>query len=260
MSLTLADGSVLVLDSLQEGVIARQNGTDITLKEGKLSYGSSQSTGEETTYNTMSTPKGRQFKVSLPDGTQAWLNAASSIRYPTAFKGNERKVEIQGEVFFEVARNASMPFIVNVDNRSEVKVLGTSFNVNAYENENSINTTLIEGSVQVMTKQQQKILRPGQRAEINSKTGLRVFDNTDIDKVIAWKNGYFNFNDADLYEVMRQLERWYDIKVVYEKNIKPVLFQGELQRKLSLSQILDAFKSMNVKFTLTDDKQLIIGQ
>jgi transmembrane sensor len=151
--LTLADGRQVVLDSLGNGVIAMQSGTEVVLQDGQLAYDPTESTSGEVAYNTMSTPKGRQFSLRLPDGTRVWLNAASSIRYPTTFVGTERKVELLGEAYFEVTKNINMPFRVNVNNRAQVEVLGTSFNVNAYEDEANISATLLEGSVKVAASQ-----------------------------------------------------------------------------------------------------------
>ncbi len=155
----------------------------------------------------MSTPRGRQFEITLPDGTHVWLNAASSIRYPTVFAGNERNVELDGEAYFEVVKNAKQPFVVNARNKAIIEVLGTSFNISAYENEKSLNTTLLDGSVKVNGT----ILKPGQQARVTEE--VRVIDQTDIDKVMAWQRGFFNSEGATLEEVMQQLERWYDIDV-----------------------------------------------
>ncbi len=258
--LTLADGTKMVLDSMGNGIIANQNGTQVVLEDGQLAYDPTAGKAAETVmYNTMSTPKGRQFKVTLPDGTRVWLNSASSIRYPTVFVGKERKVDIAGEVYFEVAQNIKMPFKVKVKDKAEILVLGTNFNINAYENESSIKTTLLKGSVKVNTNINAYTLSPGQQAQVTANDKVSIVENADIAKVMAWKNGYFNFNDADLYEVMRQLERWYDIQVVYAKPLRAVEFSGELQRSLSLSQVLEALQHMNIKFKIEESRRLIIG-
>jgi ferric-dicitrate binding protein FerR (iron transport regulator) len=253
--LTLADGSTVLLDSMKNGLVAQQGGAKARLVEGMLQY---EGRGQEQLFNTMSTPKGRQFRLTLPDGTRVWLNSATAIRYPTAFTGNERKVEISGEAYFEVAKNVKMPFIVNVKDKISVQVLGTSFNINAYDNGNSSKTSLLEGSVQVNASGKKQTLTPGQQARIDAGNNIRLIENADLEKAVAWKNGYFNFNDEDIYEVMRQLERWYDIEVIYSKAIPPIEFRGKLPRDLSLQQMLGILGEMKVKFRLEQGRKLII--
>lgn len=262
--LTLADGRQVVLDSMGNGVIASQNGVLAMIKNGALVYDVASAADGEVLYNSMVTPKGHQFNVLLPDGTRAWLNAASSIRYPTVFVGNERKVEVTGEVFFEVKKNTQMPFRVNVNNRAEIVVLGTSFNVNAYENEEHIAATLLEGSVRVSqpaAANQPVMLKPGQQAQIGgeqlTQQGIEVITDTDIDKVMAWKNGLFNFEDATLEEVLRQLERWYDIEVIYEAKIPEVALMGKITRGVSLNGLLTALKKMGMHYRLNGRKLVV---
>lgn len=280
--LTLADGRKVVLDSLENGVIAIQNGANVLLKNGQLTYAVTGDGPREMSYNTMSTPEGRQFQLALPDGTQVWLNAASSIRYPTVFTGSERRVEVKGEVYFEVAKKTRMPFRVNVNQLAEVEVLGTSFNVNAYENEANIKTTLQEGSVRVLVgsmtllgtglpapdqksadsgvpDRAEAILKPGEQAQIHiskktSQLGpdaIKVIKNTDIEEVLAWKEGLFNFNGLTFEESMRQLERWYHIKVVYENNKVPnIRLGGKMTRGVSLNDLLKQLEKMGVRYKL----------
>ncbi len=264
--LTLADGSQIVLDSLNDGIIASQTGSQAVIRNGKLIY---DLTGEKTAdavYNTMSTPKGRQFSLVLPDGTKVWLNAASSIRYPTVFAGAERQVFLTGEAYFEVAGNTRMPFRVNANNKANVKVLGTQFNVNAYENEESLNTTLLEGAVAVdlsfdsssqSSVSRPVVLKPGQQAVAmvagKAQTGIRVVNNADISKVMAWKNGLFDFNGLSFEEIMRQLERWYNIEVVYENNKVPdKRLGGKMTRGVSLNDLLKQLGKMGVHYKLED--------
>lgn len=201
--LTLANGQQVVLDSLQNGLVASQNGAKVVLTNGQLTYDPAVNTPEEVVYNTMTTPKGRQFQLTLPDGTQVWLNSASSIRFPVTFTGKERRVEIKGEAYFEVAKNAQMPFRLDVGDKMEIEVLGTHFNVQAYDNDNTLKTTLLEGSVRVkaqpriqQTNRTTAILTPGQQAQINqtaaSEKGVSIVNDADIDQVMAWKNGHFN--------------------------------------------------------------------
>jgi transmembrane sensor len=257
--LTLADGRQLALDSLGNGIIATQGKTDIIIRNGQLIYNAGTNT-QEILYNTMTTAKGRQYQLVLPDGTKVWLNAASSINYPAAFTGDERNVSVTGEVYFEVARNKEKPFIVDVNKQSKVKVLGTSFNINAYTDEEDVKTTLLEGSVRIMhndaINDQYVILKPGQQAVVKQEN-IKVNTTIDTDETIAWKNGYFQFNETDLKTVLKQLQRWYDIEVVFEGNISNEKFIGQLPRNAPLSQILRVLAKTQVKFKI-EGKKLIV--
>jgi transmembrane sensor len=260
--LTLADGKQVVLDSLGNGVVADQNGTQVLLKEGTLAYESTAAKGE-VAYNTMTTPKGRQFKITLPDGTGVWLNAASSISYPTVFTGNERKVTVTGEVYFEVVKNPRMPFKVSVNNRAEIEVLGTHFNVNAYSNEPAVKTTLLEGSVKVVKretangKENAIILKPGQQAALEPHSPLTIDHSPDLEQVMAWKNGLFNFEGASFKEIMQQLERWYDIEVVYEKGIPDIEFEGKMTRDVPLNDLLKMLERSDIHFRIEGRKLIV---
>lgn len=267
--LTLADGREVVLDSLGNGVIAHQNGTSVTLSNGQLVYDPAKEISSGIQYNQMTTPKGRQFRVTLPDGTKVWLNAASSIRYPTAFAENERKVEVFGEACFEVAKDASKPFLVNVNNKAEIKVLGTFFNVNAYENEEAIYTTLLNGSIKVALPLSAQavgdgvILKPGQQARIGmnkKEVEVQVVNDEDVEKIMAWKSGLFNFEGAHLEEVMRQLERWYNIDVVYENGIPDIRFLGEMSRQIALADLLEILRRTEVDFRVEGRKLIVLNK
>jgi ferric-dicitrate binding protein FerR (iron transport regulator) len=210
--------------------------------------------------------------VVLPDGTKVWLNAASSLRYPTAFSGKKRQIAITGEAYFEVAKDKAKPFFIKINNEAVIEVLGTNFNVNAYEDEASINTTLLEGSIRVEALgtlrgrpagRNAVILQPGQQGQIaaGQKTGqrqIKVIKDADIEKVMAWKNGAFNFNNASLEEVMRQLERWYDIQVVYENGIPDIHFGGELSRGVSLADLIKALKDSEIHFRIEEGRRLVV--
>lgn len=254
--LTLADGSTVLLDTIQNGVISLQGGATAKVVNGTLFY---EGSGNEVVYNIMSIPKGRQFHITLPDGTQVWLNSASSIRYPTAFIGDERRVEITGEAYFEVARNKKKPFRVSVNNKAELEVLGTHFNVNAYDDEQNIAATLLEGSVAVASSDHSVVLKPGQQAQVTKdmKNDINVA-NADVDKVMAWKNGLFNFEDASLEQVMRQLSRWYDIEVIYEKGIPEIYFVGEMGRNMPLIDVLASLETTGVRFRLEGRKLIVL--
>ncbi|MGN6416013.1 MAG: FecR family protein [Pseudobacter sp.] len=256
--LTLGDGTQLSLDSVQNGVVALQGGAKAIVRDGQLIYDRN---GAETIYNTITTQVGRQYRMTLPDGTQVWLNAASSVRYPTVFKGNDRGIEITGEVYLEVAKQPGRPFIVNAGNTAKIEVLGTSFNVNAYENESSVNTTLIEGVVRVNGT----TIKPGQQAQIpigqsNASQRVNVINDAGIEQVMAWKNGFINFEGATFDAIMRQLERWYDVKVVYDNNIIPTTqLAGKMTRGVPLDGLLKNLEALGVHFRL-DGRKLIILQ
>lgn len=266
--LTLADGSRILLDTVGNGIVAHQSGAELSVEDGQLAYKKAGTAAPEETFNTLVTPRGRQYKIILPDGTTAWLNAASSIRFPTQFSKDVRRVDISGEVYFEAASvkkgGQLVPFVVNADNRFEVRVLGTQFNVNAYTDEPSLNTTLLEGKVAITMNrrggQQEIILRPGDQAaltmhgDIVEKMQVRP---ADIGKVMAWKNGVFDFEDARIDEVMRQLKRWYDIEVKYESGVPDIEFVGKMTRDIPLSGLLIALEKSNVHFRL-EGRTLIV--
>ena len=252
--LTLADGSTIVLDSLNNGVVANQQGVKAVLLNGELSYQESQ-TANTIVYNSMATPRGRQFQLVLPDGSHVWLNAQSSIRYPTTFTGKERRVDISGEVYFEVKKDEQKPFFVNVPGSIEVAVLGTDFNIKAYKDEPYLNTTLINGAVKVAGT----ILRPGYTAQIPaSQPGIIKVVSADTDQVLAWKNGAFYFDGATLQEVMRELSRWYDIEVVYEPGVPDTRFGGKISRDVNLAGLLRGLQATGVHFRIEQGRKLVV--
>ncbi len=261
--LTLADGRQVVLDSLQNGIIARQQGTRVVLGNGRLVYDAHASS--EASINSISTPNGRQYQVILPDGTKVWLNAASTLKYPTAFTGKERLVELAGEAYFEVtgrpaASGGKMPFIVKTS-RQQIRVVGTSFNVNAYQNEPSVKTTLLEGKVRVdgvADPSEGVDLLPGRQATTAGDGSTTVEENADLAKVMAWKNGAFNFEGLRLEEAMRQLERWYDIRVTYESGVPDIRFFGEVDRNVNLGDLLAMLAGAGLAYRFEPGGQLII--
>lgn len=256
--LTLADGTKVVLDSLGNGVVASQRGTDVVLKNGLLEYHTTDN-GMQASYNTLEIPRGRQFQLVLPDGSKVWLNAASTIKYPTIFTGRERVVEISGEAFFDVEQDKAKPFIVKINNSTVIEVLATSFNINAYEQEQAVKTTLVEGALRVNANNDRQLLKPGQQAQVAAGKPVRVVDNVNISQAMAWKNGYFDFNDVDLPVMMRQLERWYDIQVVYEGTVPDVTFKGKMDRNVQLSDVVGFLKNFGINASLQDRKLLISG-
>lgn len=256
--LTLDDGSQLVLDSITGGIVASQGGTNITLQNGLLEYDPNKTTTQQILYNTMSTPKARQFQLLLPDGSRAWLNAASSIRFPTRFTGNTREVSITGEVYFEIVKNDKAPFRVQIAGKALVDVLGTSFNVNAYEPDEQISTTLLEGSVKMSNNDQQAaVLKPGQQAVLGDRQ-IKLLNNVNTDQVMAWKNGVFNFDGITLESFMKEVGRWYDVDVVISKDAPNIEFQGEMSRDISLKDLMSSLEKFGVHYRVEGKKIIIL--
>ena len=255
--LTLSDGYVISLDDAKNGQLAQQGNVQIAkLGNGQVAYSVIEGKQSEVVFNTLTTPRGGQFRLTLPDGSQVWLNSASSVKYPTAFIDRQRKVEISGEAYFEIAHNPSKPFIVSV-NGMNVKVLGTHFNINAYDDEASVKTTLLEGSVSLNKADVVATLTPGQQAQLGNSGKIKVIDNVDIDQVVAWKNGYFSFNRADLQTVMRQIARWYDVDISYEGKIPERQFGGKIDRNSNASEVLKILRETKVNFRI-EGKKIIV--
>ncbi|WP_436490588.1 FecR family protein [Chitinophaga sp. ARDCPP14] len=255
--LKLADGSVITLDSVAKRQIQLGNATAQQVN-GQLNYAPS-SGGEAAGINVLTTPRGGQFQVVLPDGTRVWLNAASSLSYPTAFTGKERLVEVSGEAYFEVAKDAHKPFRVKISNQKNyIDVLGTHFNVNAYPDEAAIRSTLLEGRIR-FSAAQAVVLSPGQQAVLTAGTQTpQVVNGVDTSAVMAWRSGLFNFEGQHLREVMRQLARWYNIEVVYDQEVPDVVFGGKIVRNVSLTQLLKILTDAGIHFRLEPGGKLII--
>lgn len=271
--LTLADGSTIILDSAATGELVQQGGTKvIKLDDGQLSYTVASKNTDEVLYNTMTTPRGGQYKLVLPDGSRVWLNAASSIRYPTSFKGYERRVEIAGEAYFEVTKDPARPFRVavvptaNHKSNMEVEVVGTHFNINAYSEEPGIQTTLLEGSVKIKNQtpigNRMIVLKPGQRSEVRGDNALSILvdDDIDIDEIMAWKNGNFLFNSSDIQTIMRQISRWYDVDISYQGKISKETFSGVVSRNSNISQVMKIMQEGGVKFNIEGKKIIVIQE
>lgn len=258
-TLTLSDGSTYILDSAKDGVLVKNKNISIKKeKDGKIVYlaDAGKNTGNEAeAFNTMTTKTGGQYQLLLADGTKVWLNSESSLKYPIAFKGSQRNVELTGEAYFEVAKNAAMPFNVKVNNM-EVRVLGTHFNIMAYNNETSIKTTLLEGAVKLSVGNQSNVLKPGQQGMVNKSGQIKVVE-TDGERAIAWKNGYFVFDRSNIQEIMNQLSRWYDTKVIYEGKIPDDEYVGKIARNVKLSQVLHILELSNVHFKI-ENKNIIV--
>ena len=261
--LTLANGSQIILDSAANGVVAQQGKTEVMkLANGQLVYKGAGDQENDVLYNTMATPRGGQYRLVLPDGSRVWLNAVSSIRFPTAFTGQERKVEISGEAYFEVVKDPSRPFRVLVrpvaGNRNmEVEVLGTHFNINAYQDEPAIKTTLLEGSVKVTNGTDHTMIRPGQQTQLSINGVTKVIQDADVSEAVAWKEGRFQFNDTELKTIMRQVMRWYDVDLEYKGNVPDRYFTADISRNKTLSGVLTILKLSDVDFKL-DGKKLTV--
>jgi transmembrane sensor len=278
-TLTLADGTVIDLDKAGNGTIATEGKTKVNKKEdGQLEYKSTTGTRQSAiTYNLLSTPRGGQYQLILPDGSKVWLNAASSIKYPTEFSGNERRVEVTGETYFEIVRNTEKPFKVTVlppsggaGRGGEIEVVGTHFNINAYGDEQPIVTTLLEGKIkispiEVVSKQSgstdinnrkpqttnYKLLNPGEEAQINDKADIRVRKNVDTESAVAWMKGFFDFHNANIKTVMSQVSRWYNIDVQYKGSVPAQTFEGNIDRNIPLNELLALLQQMgSTKFTI----------
>lgn len=255
--LTLADGSTVVLDDAQNGTLAQQGSSKVIKLGGKLVYDPANKNSKEIVYNTITTPNGGQYQLELPDGSLVWLNATSSIHFPTSFAGKERRVEITGEAYFEIAKNRVMPFIVTVNN-AEVQVLGTHFNVNAYNDEENVKTTLLEGSVKFVSGDNINMLKPGQQSQLTNNGLIKLVSNVDVEEVVAWKNGMFDFENAGIETVMRQLARWYDVEIEYNGKTDD-LFIAEMRRNIKLSDALKALElTGKVKFDIQGKKIIVM--
>ncbi|SHN40985.1 FecR family protein [Chitinophaga sp. CF418] len=257
-TLTLANGDVIALEDEQNGKLGQQNNTKIIkLSNGQLVYNSEQGKAGNAPaiLNTLSVPRGGKYNITLADGTVVWLNAASSITFPAAFTGKERQVTLNGEAYFEVATDAARPFTVKVGDM-QVRVLGTHFNIMAYNDEQSVNTTLLQGAVKVQGAAGEALLKPGQQAKMDHTGSVKVV-HADIDAVIAWKNGLFSFNNASIEEVMRQVARWFDAEIVYPDGIPQDRFQGEIDRNSDITAVLKILEASGVKFTVQGHKILV---
>ena len=259
--LILGNGSAIQLDSARNGLLTKQGNANITkLTSGQLAYNILNEKPTEILFNTLTTPRGGQYQLTLPDGSRVWLNAASSIRFPSSFAGNERKVRISGEVYFEVAKDAARPFRVDVQtdagDAEQIEVLGTHFNVNAYSEEPGVKTTLLEGSVKIKKANASQMLSPGQQASL-TKNGITLEQDVNLSKVVAWKNGFFWFDHTDLQTLMRQVARWYDVDVQFEGQIPEESFTGKISRSEPLSRFMKVLELNDVHIK-TEGKRITV--
>ncbi|WP_147677408.1 FecR family protein [Algibacter pacificus] len=262
--LTLSSGKQIVLTNLvnKDTIVSEGAQEEVTIKmnpNGLVSYAvnpGADNNDNPNTFNTLSTPIGGQYSLILSDGTKVYLNATSLLKYPTHFKGDKREVELEGEAYFEVAKDKTKPFFVKIRNQT-IQVLGTHFNVQAYNNEPFTETTLLEGSVAVTYKDKKNILRPGQQAKINQDSSSILIRDVDVTSAVAWKDGRFRFDNADLKMVMKQLERWYDIRVVYKGEIPDLKFNGGTFMNKNLSEVLKVLELSNIKFEVKRDTIIV---
>lgn len=256
-TLTLADGSTIVLDSAHNGLLTLQGKTNIVKADGQLTYEGVST--KEILYNSISTPRGGQYAVTLADGTKIWLNAASSLKYPTSFSGTTRQVELMGEAYFEVAGDKSKPFTVRL-NGMEVQVLGTSFNIKAYQDDASIRTTLVDGAVRLSAHAgEQALLKPGQQGLWSQQQPHFLVRQVNTNNEIAWRNGYFAFDNANIRDIMKDISRWYNVDIEFQNSSIEKNFGGTVSRYQNAQDVLEILESTgSVHFKIKDKKIIVM--
>ncbi|MBB6126131.1 FecR family protein [Mucilaginibacter lappiensis] len=260
--LTMANGKIILLSNATNGILAKTNsGSVLKTRNGQIVYNSidgvKANNGQAIGDNILTTPKGGEYEVVLPDGTKVWLNAASSISYPVAFIGHDRQVKLVGEAYFEVAKNKDKPFYVNINN-VQVRVLGTHFNIEAYNDDEKIKTTLLEGAVQITKNDAHSTLAPGQQAVINKNSNSIIVSTADIDDAMAWKNGYFIFDHDNIQGIMKKVSRWYDVDVAYQGNFNDLKFGGTFYRSKSIEELLQHLESVGNIHLVIKGRRIIV--
>jgi transmembrane sensor len=263
--LTLNDGSRITLSNARNGKLAVAPGIQVTKeKDGLIVYHFNNSANDKSSdsageFNTITTPRGGQYELVLADGSKVMLNAESSLRFPVAFSTNERRVELTGEAYFEVAKNKAKPFIVHANN-TDIRVLGTHFDVNAYNDDHMLTTTLLEGSVRMESGKYSAVLKPGQQGSVSDNPSSILVKEADIDEVMAWKNGIFLFNDEDLNGVMKKIARWYNVEVEFkDQAVKKERYSGSVSRFSKISQLLRKLQELGgVEFQIEPDKVVVM--
>lgn len=262
--LTLGNGEKIVLDSTNNGLLSMQGKTKIIkVNNGLLTYNRQLITDnrqQEIQYNTITTPRGGQYEVVLPDGSKVWLNATSSIKFPAAFTRNKRVVEITGEAYFEIAKNADRPFIVKKGD-VEIQVLGTQFNVNAYDDEPGMKVTMLEGLVRIVqqTTDNRQLIKPGEQIRLNKNGKMKLIENADVSEAVAWKEGLFQFSDDNIEQIMRQISRWYNVEIIYENGIPEGHITGKIPRNTNLSNVLKIMQLSGVHFKIEGRKVIVLA-
>lgn len=260
--LTLGNGKKITLNGGDKGRLAKQGNTVITRNAaGQISYqivdNDDRLNDGQVVYNTITTPKGGQFKVMLPDGSNVWLNASSSLTYPIVFRGAERHVKLQGEAYFEIFKNKQVPFTVATQDVN-IKVLGTHFNVMAYDNEPSVNTTLLEGSVSLNSKNDHAIIVPGQRAVMHKSNNRITLQTVNVEDDIDWKNGYFSFKKQNIQTVMNKIARWYNVDIEYRGNIADKTLWGTVSRTSNISELITYLELTGIAKFQIDGRRIIV--
>lgn len=258
-TLKLADGKTIILDDANDGTLAQEGNTLIKkTADGHIIYNAAAlaNTVDAPAINTISTPRGGQYQVALADGTQVWLNSASSITFPTRFTGKNREISITGEVYFEVAKNKNMPFRVKT-HRADIEVLGTHFNVMAYDDEQVMKTTLLEGAVKINSGNFSAKLIPGQQSQINNNGKNKILNDVDLDDEVAWKNGIFQFRDAKIDVILRQAARWYDIDIKYLHQIPAKEFNGRISRNVKASELLNMLRYTGIDVSIKGNEIIV---
>jgi len=267
--LTLGGGQKIILDSAANGILASQGGTQVQKINDRLEYVPAGGIGKAA-YNTLSTPRGGQYQLTLPDGTHVWLNTASTITYPTAFRGNQRRVTLTGEAYFEVAKDARHPFFVHLAlpgadtvpmGGADIQVLGTAFNTNGYADEAVATITLVSGRIRIIHGRDSRILEPGQQAQTalaaSGDDKIRLSDDPALDEVLAWREGKFLFGHTGIDEIMRQVARWYDVNIIYEGHPAD-LFHARIPRDLPVSELLKLLELTNRVHFRIDGKTITV--
>lgn len=255
--LTLANGTTIILDSANNGILANQGNVQIyKSKNGQLVYDASKARAEDSrqlAYNTITTPRGGQYQVVLPDGSQVWLNAESSLKYPAHFNGSDRQVELNGEGYFEVAKDKHHPFKVSVNNM-QVEVLGTHFNIMGYRDESATKTTLLEGSVKIIKGHKQQMIVPGQQAVVDESIRVAA---VNVNEAVEWKNGNFNFSHEKLKSIMRKIARWYDVDVSYQTKTTTATFVGTIPRSQNITEVLKYLELTGLVHFKIEERRII---
>ena len=261
--LTLANGQQIILNNVQNGTIGQQGNIRVVkLDSGQLAYAAprAESPADQLAkaplYNTITTPRGGQYQVTLADGTKVWLNAESSIRFPTAFMGKNREVELTGEAYFEVKADKDKPFLVKAG-QTETRVLGTSFNIMAYSDEGAVKTTLLDGAVSMALGLQSALLRPGEQGQYDDNKGSMMTRPVNTRAVVAWKDGYYFFDRTPVKSVMRQIARWYDVTIVYQGAAPKDEIVGKLPRTADVKEVLHIMELIGIHFKI-EGKTIVV--
>ncbi len=255
--LRISDGTSIVPDSMQNGASFKKGNTIVTKQGSMLIYKAAVlNDNSSVVYSLLSTPGGMEYQVVLPDGSKVWLNAKSSISFPSKFSSVSREVKITGEAYFEVAKNKEKPFFVKVG-QVTVRVLGTHFDIKAYEDEDVIKTSLLEGSVKILEGDNTDLLHPGQQAVWNKEKKTVKISTADMNEVVAWKNGLFQFQDENVAAIMAEIGRWYNVQIEYQDTIPKRKFEGKISRSAKLSEVLKILELTNIKFSSTGNKIII---